>query len=139
MIEIARRLKLPLLATNGVCQATAKQREVSDVLTCVRKKVLLENAGRVLAINSERYLKPASIMSKLFADLPEAIANTRELSSRLDFTLSDLGYEFPKYPVPAGETMSSFLRKRTYEGARKRYTGASGTRRLRAGAQPARP
>jgi error-prone DNA polymerase len=127
VIEIARRLKLPLLATNGVCQASAKQREVSDVLTCVRKKVLLENAGRVLAMNSERYLKPASIMSRLFADLSEAVANTRELSSRLEFTLSDLGYEFPKYPVPSGETMSSFLRKRTYEGARARYTGAGGT------------
>jgi error-prone DNA polymerase len=127
VLEIARRLRLPLLATNGVCQANAKQREVSDVLTCVRKKVLLETAGRVLAINSERYLKPASTMSKLFADLPEAVANTRELSSRLDFTLSDLGYEFPKYQVPSGETMSSFLRKRTYEGARTRYTGASGT------------
>jgi error-prone DNA polymerase len=110
-----------------VCQASAKQREVSDVLTCVRKKVLLESAGRVLAINSERYLKPASIMSRLFADLSEAVANTRELSSRLEFTLSDLGYEFPKYPVPSGETMSSFLRKRTYEGARSRYTGACGT------------
>ena len=65
-------------------------------------------------------------MSKLFADLPEAIAHTSELSSRLDFTLKDLGYEFPKYPVPDGETMDSFLRKRTYEGARKRYTGANG-------------
>src|SRR6185503_6747311 len=56
-------------------------------------------------------------------DLPEAIANTSELSSRLKFTLEDLGYEFPRYPVPPGETMASFLRKRTEEGARARYTG----------------
>ena len=61
-------------------------------------------------------------MLDLFADLPEAIANTLELSSRLEFTLEDLGYEFPKYPVPAGETMTSFLRQRTEEGARLRYT-----------------
>ncbi len=60
-------------------------------------------------------------MARLFADLPEAIANTAELSSRLEFTLNDLGYEFPKYPVPPGETMNSFLRKRTDEGARQRY------------------
>ncbi|MBA3255673.1 MAG: hypothetical protein H0T64_03365 [Pyrinomonadaceae bacterium] len=52
-------------------------------------------------------------MMNLFADLPEAIANTLELSSRLKFSLADLGYEFPKYPVPAGETMKSFLRRRT--------------------------
>ena len=56
-------------------------------------------------------------MVALFADLPEAIANTAQLSSRLEFTLKDLGYEFPRYPVPPGETMTSFLRKRTYEGA----------------------
>src|SRR5437588_3122780 len=60
-------------------------------------------------------------MADLFADLPEAITNTSELSSRLEFTLKDLGYEFPKYAVPPGETMTSFLRQRTYEGARLRY------------------
>ena len=127
VIDIARRLKLPLLATNGVCHATPKQREVFDVLTCIHNKVRLETAGRVLARNSERYLKPASTMSKIFADLPEAISNTLDLSSRLNFELSDLGYEFPRYSVPPGETMALFLRKRTYEGARARYTGTSGT------------
>ncbi|HEX6648603.1 MAG TPA: error-prone DNA polymerase, partial [Pyrinomonadaceae bacterium] len=72
------------------------------------------------------YLKSGAMMETLFADLPEAIANTAELSSRLKFTLEDLGYEFPKYPVPRGETMTSFLRKRTEEGARGRYTGTHG-------------
>ena len=72
------------------------------------------------------FLKPAKTMTKLFADLPEAIANTLELSSRLEFTLEDLGYEFPKYSVPPGETMISFLRRRTEEGARLRYTGHNG-------------
>jgi error-prone DNA polymerase len=127
MIEIARRLKLPLLATNGVCYAGPARRQLADVLTCIRNHVQVEKAGRLLARNSERYLKPAFEMSKLFSDLPESIARTRELSGRLGFTLKDLGYEFPKYPVPSGETMDSFLRKRTYEGARGRYTGANGT------------
>jgi len=126
MIEIARRNRLPLLATNGVGHATPSQREVADVFTCIRNHVRLETAGRLLAQNSERYLKPGAVMEKLFADLPEAIANTAELSSRLKFTLEDLGYEFPKYPVPQGETMASFLRKRTEEGARLRYTGTHG-------------
>ncbi|HLF85157.1 MAG TPA: error-prone DNA polymerase [Blastocatellia bacterium] len=126
VVEVARRLKLPLLATNGVCYAGAARRQLADVLTCVRNHVQLETAGRLLARNSERFLKPASAMSRLFADLPEAIAHTCELSSRLGFTLQDLGYEFPKYPVPDGETMDSFLHKRTYEGARWRYNGANG-------------
>src|SRR3989475_3913019 len=125
VVELARRLRLPLLATNGVCYAGAAQRQLADVLNCIRNHVRLDTAGRLLARNSERYLKSASTMSKLFADLPEAIANTVELSSRLGFPLKDLGYEFPKYAVPSGETMDSFLRKRTYEGARRRYTGAN--------------
>src|SRR5262249_17546624 len=121
LIELARRLKLPLLATNGVCYATRAQRQVADVFTCIRNHVRLETAGRLLSINSERFVKSPQEMSILFADLPEAIANTVELSSRLEFTLEDLGYEFPKYPVPPGETMTSFLRKRTFEGAHLRY------------------
>ncbi|HEY8205104.1 MAG TPA: error-prone DNA polymerase [Pyrinomonadaceae bacterium] len=121
VIEIARRLKLPLLATNGVCYATRMQRQVADVFTCIRNHVHLETAGRLLSINSETFVKSPKEMSALFADLPEAIANTVDLSSRLEFTLQDLGYEFPKYSVPPGETMTSFLRARTYEGARLRY------------------
>jgi error-prone DNA polymerase len=121
VITLARRLKLPLLATNGVCYATRAQRQVADVFTCIRNHVRLETAGRLLSNNSERFVKSPKEMNELFADLPEAIANTVELSSRLEFTLKDLGYEFPKYPVPPGETMTSFLRKRTFEGAHVRY------------------
>ena len=126
VVELAGRNRLPLLATNGVCHAIPARREVSDVFTCIRNHVRLETAGRLLAQNSERYLKSAATMEKLFADLPEAIANTVELSSRLKFTLEDLGYEFPKYPVPRGETMTSYLRKQTEMGARRRYTGTRG-------------
>ena len=126
VVDIARRLDLPLLATNGVYHASRAQREVTDVFTCIRNHVRLDTAGRLLETNSERYLKSPKSMTKLFADLPEAIHNTVELSSRLQFTLTDLGYEFPKYPVPPGETMTSFLRQRTEEGARLRYTGEHG-------------
>ena len=121
LVESARKLRVPLVATNGVCYATPREREIMDVLTCIRNKVTLETAGRLLQPNSERYLKSAAAMSRLFADLPEAVYNTGEISARLAFTLEDLGYEFPRYPVPDGETMDSFLRKRTGEGARARY------------------
>ncbi len=121
VIDLARKLQLPLLATNGVCYATRMQRQVADVFTCIRNHVRLETAGRLLSINSERFVKSPQQISQLFADLPDAIANTVELSSRLEFTLKDLGYEFPKYPVPPGETMTSFLRARTCEGAHRQY------------------
>ena len=126
VVALAEKFKLPLLATNGVGQATMAQREVADVFTCLRNHVRLENAGRLLAKNSEAYLKNDQTMAKLFADLPEAIANTKELSARLEFTLKDLGYEFPKYPTPNNDTMAMFLRQRTYEGARLRYSGRNG-------------
>ncbi len=120
-IEAARRLGIPLLATNGVCYARPEQREILDVFTALRNHTRLDTAGRLLERNSERYLKPACEMACLFADLPEAVAHTAELSERLAFTLDNLGYEFPRYPVPEGETMNSFLRRRTEEGARERY------------------
>jgi len=120
-IEIARSLQIPLLATNGVSYATARERELCDVFTALRHHRTLATAGRLLARNSERYLKSPQEMQALFADLPEAIANTVELSSRLAFTFKDLGYEFPKYPVPEGETMISFMRERTGEGFQQRY------------------
>ena len=120
-IEIARSLQIPLLATNGVSYATARERELCDVFTALRHHRTLATAGRLLARNSERYLKSPQEMQALFADLPEASANTVELSSRLAFTFKDLGYEFPKYPVPEGETMISFMRERTGEGFQQRY------------------
>src|SRR5262249_26275179 len=121
IVEKARSLRIPLLATNGVAYARAEERQILDVLTCIRNHVTIDAAGRLLARNSERRMKSPAEMSRLFADLPDAIANTRELSARLDFTLADLGYEFPKYPVGPGETEMSFLRKRAEEGARQRY------------------
>ena len=124
-MEIARSFRLPLLATNGVCYATARERELCDVFTALRHHRTLASAGRLLARNSERHLKSPREMKAIFADLPEAIANTLELSSRLEFTFKDLGYEFPKYPVPEGESMTSFLEKRTWEGFHERYGRAS--------------
>jgi error-prone DNA polymerase len=120
-IALAESFRLPLIATNGVRYASPHQREILDVFTCIRNHRTLETAGRLLSKNSERHLKTPAQMVKLFHDVPQAIANTIELSRRLLFTLKDLGYEFPKYPVGSGETMASFLRKRTEEGALKRF------------------
>jgi error-prone DNA polymerase len=120
-VERARRLGIPLVAANGAAYATPAQRELLDVFTCVRHKTTLAAAGRLLERNSERHVKTPAEMARLFADLPEAIARTHEISARLQFTLADLGYEFPRYPAPPGETQMSFLRKRVDEGARRRY------------------
>jgi error-prone DNA polymerase len=120
-IRIARSLNLPVLATNGVRYATAYDREVLDLFTAVRHHTELDQAGRLLALNSQRHLRRAQSMAYLFRDVHGAVESTVELSSRLQFRLDDLGYEFPLYPVPDGETMDSFLKKRVAEGVVRRY------------------
>ncbi len=120
-IRIARSLNLPLLATGGVNYATQYEREVLDVFTCIRHRKTLDTAGRLLTLNAERHLRSPREMQRLFYDHPDAISNTGTLSSRLQFELTSLGYEFPAYPVPDGRSMDSFLRKRVEEGIRRRY------------------
>ena len=112
---------VPVVATNGVRFAEPADRPLFDVLTCVRHKTTLDAAGRRLARNAERYLKSPDAMAQLFADRPDALAGTAALAERLEYTMADLGYQFPKYPVPDGESEMSFLRHITEAGARERY------------------
>jgi error-prone DNA polymerase len=118
---LAAAFRVPVIATNGVRFASPDERPLFDALTCLRLKTTLAQAGRRLAWNAERHLKPPDAMATLFADLPHAVAATRDLAARLDYTMADLGYRFPDYPVPAGETQASFLRHITEVGARHRY------------------
>src|ERR1700689_1596914 len=120
-IAIARKLKLPLLATNGVSYARPEQRELLDVFTCIRHHRVLANAGRLLSRNSERHFKTHEEMVSLFSDLPEAVAATEALSGRLQFSLNNLGYQFPSYPVRGGGSQMEFLRQRSQEGMIARY------------------
>jgi error-prone DNA polymerase len=119
--ELATAFHLPVIATNGVRFAEPSDRALHDVLTCIRHKTTLERAGRRLTCNAERYLKSPEAMARLFADDPRALAGTAELAGRLAYSMADLGYRFPEYRVPPGETMGSFLRKITQAGARERY------------------
>jgi error-prone DNA polymerase len=121
LITLASAFRVPILATNGVRFARPDERPLFDVLTCILHKTTLAQAGQLLAPNAERYLKSPADMAALFADLPHAVTATRELADRLEYTMANLGYRFPDYPVPEGETKISFLRKITEVGARERY------------------
>ncbi len=121
LVELAETLRLPLLASNGPCHSEPAQRMAFDVFTCARLHTQLDSAGARLSPNAERHLKSDAEMRALFPDLPEAIENAVRLADRLQFSLDDLGYEFPRYPVSQGETMDSRLRRETLEGARRRY------------------
>ena len=121
LVSLASAFHLPTLATNGVRFDTPAARPLFDVLTCIHHHTDLVSAGRRLAPNAERFLKPPADMAALFADRPDAVARTGELADRLQYTMADLGYRFPDYPVPPGETQASFLRHITDAGARERY------------------
>jgi error-prone DNA polymerase len=119
--QLAERHCLKLLVTNGVLYGTPDRRTALDVFTCARNHTHVDAAGRLLQPNTERHLKPALSISALFPDLPQAVANTVAVSNEIEFTLENLGYQFPKFPVPPDETMDTFLAKVVWEGARQRY------------------
>jgi len=121
LLDLADALGLRAVASNGVRHATSPRRALQDVLTCIREKRTLASAGRLLAQNAERHLKSPKAMAALFADRKDLLRQAEALAERLTFTLEDLGYRFPDYPVPAGESQFSFLRQATEAGARERY------------------
>lgn len=120
-VDLAAHFHLPLLATNGVQFATPERRGLMDVFTALRNHVHLDTAGKLLALNNERHLKQPAEMVDLFRDLPSAISNTVRLAEECEFTLTDLGYEFPDFPVTADDSMAAKLRRETYAGANRRY------------------
>src|SRR6476660_21395 len=125
LIDLTRAHRLPLVATNGVQYAKPCGRELLDVFTCIREHMHLDTAGKLLTQNAERHLKSDCEMRGIFADLPEAIENTSRLAERLTFSLENIGYKFPEYPVPVGHSMDSFLRTIVWFGAQQRYAAIS--------------
>jgi error-prone DNA polymerase len=121
LVRLARAARVPLLATNQPLYARPGGRAVADLFTCIREKTDLDHAGTRLLGNGERGLRGEAEMVRLFRDLPEAVAETGELAMRLGFTLKDLGYRFPDYPLPPGQTAHEHLRELVARGVRRRY------------------
>jgi error-prone DNA polymerase len=120
-VTLAREAGLPIVATGGVRHATPEERPIHDVLTAIRLRAPLDALGRRLSPNAEQRLRAPAEMARRFADLPEALAATGEIAGRCGFTLQDLGYRFPDYPVPAGRPQIAYLRELVEAGARGRY------------------
>src|SRR6266571_7131919 len=121
LADLAAAHRVPVVATNDVRHATPAGRPLLDVLTCIRLGTTLDQAGRRLLANAERHLKPPAEMAALFRDMPQAIRQSRRIAERCAFTLADLGYRFPEFPLAPGETPISSLRALTERGAHERY------------------
>jgi error-prone DNA polymerase len=118
---MARAAGVPLIATNDVRYHAPERRELQDVVTCIREHVTLDAAGRLLEMNAERYLKPPEEMAALFADAPEALAETVRFADRISFSLGQLKYNYPDEPVPKGKTAQQHLEDLAWQGAAERY------------------
>jgi error-prone DNA polymerase len=124
LIDLAKHFRLPLLACNAPIQSVRADRSLADAFTCLRHHVSLDQAGKLLAINGERHLKSAAGMSRLFADLPEALLNTHRLKDRIGYSLENLGYRFPDFPDEQGKPLSmveqtKLLRELSIAGAKR--------------------
>ncbi|MBS7585879.1 error-prone DNA polymerase [Ancylobacter defluvii] len=117
----AIRAGVPLLAVNDVLYHHPDQRDLQDVLTCIRHGTTIEAAGRLLEANAERHLKSPEEMARLFREAPEAIAETRDFLDRIEFSLGELKYEYPEEPVPPGYTPQGWLEEFTWRRAAIRY------------------
>ncbi|MEE8549557.1 MAG: error-prone DNA polymerase [Alphaproteobacteria bacterium] len=121
LAALAARRDIPLVATNDVHAHEPRRRPLQDVLTCIREKCTIHEAGRRLAANAERHLKPPGEMARLFRDTPEAVARTVEIAGRCRFSLDELRYEYPVDPVPGGRTPQEELARLAHSGAGERY------------------
>ena len=123
LAQLAARADVPLVATGGVLYHAPHRRPLQDVLTCIREKCTLAEAGFRLEANAERHLKPAEEMARLFKGHEDALARTIEIAQRCTFSLDELKYEYPDEPVPHGKTPQSHLEDLAWQGAAWRFPG----------------
>jgi len=119
--ELGARIGAPLVAVNDVHYHAPERRPLVDVVTCIREKCTIRDAGLRLAVNAERHLKSPAEMARLFAAFPVALARGASIAQACDFSLGELKYEYPDEPVPPDKTAQQHLVDLTWTGARERY------------------
>ena len=119
---------IPVVATGDVRCAKPEDRRLLDALICLRERKTLDTVGRQLPPNGEGHLHSREEIVRRFRDRPEWILATRAIAERCEFTLEDLGYRFPEYPLRPGETQMGRLRELTRIGAQERYGRSPGAR-----------
>lgn len=119
--RLSEELDIPLAATNDVHYHDPARRELQDVLTCVREKCTIHNAGFRLHQNAERHLKPVGEMLRLFRQYHEAVQNTLDIAEACQFSLSSLNYVYPQELTSEGRTPIEELEYLTREGAREQF------------------
>jgi len=117
--QLSSQLNMPMIATNDVHYHHYSRRELQDVVTCVREKCTIHNAGFRLHPNAERYLKPIDEMLRLFRQYPDAIKQTQVIVEACTFSLDQLKYQYPKEITSDGRTPQEELSLLTWKGAQQ--------------------
>ena len=118
---LAKENGLSILATNDVLYHAPQRRPLHDVMTAIRHKTTVAEAGLLLEPNAERHLKSPQQMQAMFARWPHAIAAARAVADACDFNLEELQYEYPEEIFPEGRSPQEYLEELTWQGARARY------------------
>jgi error-prone DNA polymerase len=121
LAALAERCATPLVATGDVLYHAPHRRPLQDVLTCVREKTSIQEAGLKLEANAERHLKWPMEMARLFRGHEDALARTLEIAAACSFNLDELVYEYPDEPTPPGKTPQAYLEELAWEGAHWRF------------------
>ncbi|HEY0600772.1 error-prone DNA polymerase [Brevundimonas sp.] len=121
LAAMARRTGAPMIATNAVLYHHPDRRRLQDVLTCIREGMTIDEAGRRLQANAERYLKTPAQMARMFRGHEAALTRTMEVARACTFSLRELSYQYPDEPVPEGWTAQRRLIRLTFAGARDRW------------------
>ena len=121
LIEIAKRIGAPLIATNDSHYVHREDHTSHDALLCVQTNAMLSDPKRFKFEGEEHYLKSAQEMRWLFRDFPEACDNTLWVAERADVTIEFGKPQLPNFPVPTGHDDASYLDELTWNGARERW------------------
>lgn len=121
--QLSKQYSVPMVATNDVHYHNPERRELQDIVTCVREKCTIHNAGFRLHPNAERYLKPVDEMVRLFRQYPDAITQTEVIADACRFSLDQLRYLYPKEITEEGRTPQEELTHLAWKGANEIYGG----------------
>jgi DNA polymerase-3 subunit alpha len=119
-LQLAAASDCPVVATNDVRFLTREDFEAHEARVCIHSGRLLADPKRPRDYTSEQYLKSSEEMIALFADIPEAVANSVEIAKRCNLELKFGTYYLPEFPVPAGATVDSHIRAQAHAGLEAR-------------------
>ncbi len=120
LIELGRRLGIPLVATNDVHYLAREDAESHDILLCIQTNKRVSDQDRICFGSQEFYFKSADQMQARFGDIPEAIANTVQVAEKCDFDLSASGYHLPRFVAPEGKPIGDYFEEVVRKGFRER-------------------